>query len=344
LTVTLWDTTGGDIVRALAAERSAEAPMATGLALSLVVIVDERSVAAAEQAATVAAQAHPCRLIVVVRRQLETADRLDAEVQVGGRLGPIEAVVMRMYGRLTLHAESVVLPLLASDCPVVTWWHGPPPDEIAVDPLGVLADRRITDCSLAPDPIEALRRRANDFVPGDTDLSWTRTTPWRSLLASAFDATDVRPISARVAGESGNPSLVLLAGWLSRRLGVATAVEESNGPGVTEAEIALSDGLDEEVPAREGQAAGVGGPQQSVRISRPDGRLASFSRSSQPDRQLPLPRRDLGDLLAEELRRLDPDEIYAEALEAATGTEGLSVRSGRRTHRWADPALAGSSG
>ena len=54
--------------------------------------------------------------------------RLDAEVLIGGRLGPGEAVVMRMYGRLALHAESVVLPLLAADAPVVTWWHGRPPE------------------------------------------------------------------------------------------------------------------------------------------------------------------------------------------------------------------------
>ncbi|WP_324273261.1 glucose-6-phosphate dehydrogenase assembly protein OpcA [Blastococcus brunescens] len=45
---------------------------------------------------------------------------------IGGRLGPGEAVVMRMYGRLGLHAESVVLPLLAADAPVVAWWHAAP--------------------------------------------------------------------------------------------------------------------------------------------------------------------------------------------------------------------------
>ena len=42
----------------------------------------------------------------------------------------------------------------------------------------------------------ALKRRAKDYAPGDTDLAWTRTTPWRALLASAFDdmgeETDVR--------------------------------------------------------------------------------------------------------------------------------------------------------
>ena len=52
---------------------------------------------------------------------------------------------MRMHGRLALHAESVVMPLLAPDVPVVTWWHGEPPERIAHDPLGVVADRRITD-------------------------------------------------------------------------------------------------------------------------------------------------------------------------------------------------------
>ena len=135
----------------------------------------------AEEAATAAAAAHPCRLLVVVRRQLEApTPRLDAEVLIGGRLGPGEAVVMRMYGRLALHAESVVLPLLAADAPVVTWWHGAPPDQLATDALAVFADRRITDSSIAEDPLAALQRRAEDYAPGDTDLAWTRSTPWRA--------------------------------------------------------------------------------------------------------------------------------------------------------------------
>src|SRR3954464_9666261 len=194
---TLWDTTGSDIVRALLAERRAAGALASGLALSLVVVVDEQHVEEAEEAATIAAAAHPCRVLIVVRHSIEADVRLDAEVQVGGRLGATEAVVMRMYGRLALHAESVVLPLLAPDAPVVTWWHGTPPDEIATDALGVLANRRVTDCARATDPLAALRQRAVDFAPGDTDLSWTRATPWRSLLASALDAVDAAPSDAR---------------------------------------------------------------------------------------------------------------------------------------------------
>ena len=57
-----------------------------------------------------------------------------------------------MYGRLALHAESVTLPLLAPDAPVVTWWYAETPETIAYDPLGVFADRRITDVIRDADP------------------------------------------------------------------------------------------------------------------------------------------------------------------------------------------------
>lgn len=321
---TLWDTTGGDIVKALLAERRAAGALASGLALSLVVVVDEQHVAEAESAATTAAAAHPCRLLIVVRRKIDGDNRLDAEVQVGGRLGPTEAVVMRMYGRLALHAESVVLPLLAPDAPVVTWWHGPPPDEISADALGVLANRRITDSAQANDPLASLRRRAEDFAPGDTDLAWTRTTPWRSLLASAMDVVTAGPTQAHVGCEPGNPSASLLAGWLKARLDAETEVDHTSGPGITEAELT------------------VGGDYR-IAVTRPDGRLATLTRGSEPERQLPLPRRELGDLLAEELRRMDPDYVYADALAAATGVAGLDTRPPTRSHVWRDPAWSESS-
>src|SRR3954453_16576223 len=246
MTTTLWDTTGTDVVHALIAERRNSGADASGLALSLIVVVDEKDVATAEQAATVAAAAHPCRLLIVVRRKLEADDRLDAEISVGGRLGPTEAVILRMHGRLTLHAESVVLPLLAPDAPVVTWWFGPPPDQIAYDPLGVLAQRRITDCAAAADALAALRTRAADFAPGDTDLAWTRTTQWRSLLASAFDAAPngERPqaTGVRLEAENGNPSAALLAGWLGKRLDIEVELTTSRGPGITEVNASLGDG------------------------------------------------------------------------------------------------------
>jgi len=143
MTMILWDTHGTEIVKTLAAERRAAGALASGLALTLVVVTEEDHAEEAQRAAAAAAAAHPCRLLVVVRRRVDADDRLDAEVQVGGLLGANEAVMMRMYGRLSLHAESVVLPLLASDAPVVTWWHGSTPDKLAWDALGVLAGRRV---------------------------------------------------------------------------------------------------------------------------------------------------------------------------------------------------------
>jgi glucose-6-phosphate dehydrogenase assembly protein OpcA len=324
VSTTLWDTTGGDIIQALLAERRTAGALASGLALTLVVVVDEKQVREAEHAATVAAAAHPCRVLIVVRHSIDADVRLDAEVQVGGRLGSTEAVIMRMHGRLALHAESVVLPLLAPDAPVVTWWHSAPPQEIATDALGVFANRRITDCALAPDPQAALKLRAEEFIPGDTDLAWTRATPWRSLLASALDGNDNEPVSAHVAAEPGNATATLLAGWLSSRLGLEASEEDTDGPGITSAELHTRTSDGEDYP---------------IRIDRPRGDTATLTRGDEDARELPLARRNLGELLAEELRRMDPDHVYAEALSAATGID-IDEQPRHRVLVWRDPATA----
>ena len=323
---TLWDTTGTAVVKALAAERRKAGSVSSGLALTLVVVVEEGRVDEAEQAATRAAAEHPCRLIIVVRRRPGAPEaRLDAEVLIGGRLGPGEAAVLRMYGRLALHAESVVLPLLAPDAPVVTWWFGQPPILIAHDPLGVLADRRVTDVSLAEDPLEALRQRAADYAPGDTDLAWTRATSWRALCASAFDSIERPARSAVVTGAPG-PTRELIAGWLRAALEVPVESVDAADDGMSEVRIELDDG----------------GPDGSgeVRIRRDEGRTALLSRTGQPDRRMPLEPRELGDLLAEELRRLDADETYARALAHATGITDLPEHPVKRSHVWHDPTEA----
>jgi glucose-6-phosphate dehydrogenase assembly protein OpcA len=322
---TLWDTTGTAVVKALAAERRTGGAVTSGLALTLVVVVDERDVAEAEVAATTAASRHPCRVLMVIRRQIDApVPRLDAEVLIGGRLGPGEAVVMRMYGRLALHAESVVLPLLAPDAPVVTWWLGSPPELIAHDPLGVFADRRVTEVSRSDDPVGTLRKRAKDYAPGDTDLAWTRITAWRALLASAFDTTRAAPTRVVLRGVPDDPATLLLAGWLAARLKMPVPVQPNGGAardgiGVSGVTVELDDG-------------------GRLQIDR-SGRNVVVHRTGQPDREVALPERDLGDLLAEELRRLDADQPYAEALSAATGVSGLATRSPHRVHIWVDPAL-----
>lgn len=333
---TLWDTTGTEVVKALGAARRNGAAVTSGLALTFVVVAEERQVEMAEKAATTAAAMHPCRLVMVVRREnTAPTPRLDAEVSVGGRLGPGEAVQLRMYGRLALHAESVVLPLLAPDVPVVTWWPGVAPDRLATDGLGVLAERRVTDCAVGDDPLAALQIRAADYSPGDTDLSWTRITSWRSMLAAAVDSaggpgnTSVTVTGGRVYGRPESASAALLAGWLSSRLFTRVKVVDSKP----------------KAPEKGGtpDTAGVGGVRldldgaDPIYIHHHEG-VGVVSQSGRPDSSAALTERDIGELLGEELRRLDADESYCEALAAATNTRGLSGRSATRSLIWEDPA------
>ncbi|WP_375492880.1 glucose-6-phosphate dehydrogenase assembly protein OpcA [uncultured Jatrophihabitans sp.] len=316
---TLWDTTGTAVVKALAAERRSGGAVTSGNALTLVVVANRDGVDEAEEAATVAASHHPMRMLVVIRRQIDApVPRLDAEVTIGGRLGPGESVVLRMYGRLALHAESVTLPLLAPDAPVVTWWHTQSPDQIAHDPLGVFAERRITDVSRMADPCAALQQRGEDFAPGDTDLAWTRLTPWRAALASVFDSARHDPKAVTVFGGCDDPSARLLGGWMSARLGVDASVDGSGDEPINGVEIEFADGKMTRATLEGGNL-----------VLRRDGQQDSFS---------PFPERPLGALLAEELRRLDNDHVYAEALSNVTGVDDLEDRSPSRSHIWYDPA------
>jgi glucose-6-phosphate dehydrogenase assembly protein OpcA len=332
---TLWDTTGTAVVEALGAARAEAGGVARGLVLTLVIVAEESQVAAAERAASVASSAHPCRVLVVVRRQLDAPQpRLDAEVLIGGRLGPGESVVLRMYGRLGLHAESVVLPLLASDSPVVTWWVGDPPDLIGHDPLGVLADRRVTDIANGPEPLDQLRARACGHARGG-DLTphrgWCRPPPGRTVVAGALDAVGGEVTSASVTARPGSTSATLLACWLGGRLGLTVPVDESASRGIQAVEMHLDGGQ---------EAGGT-----TIRLARDGDRSGTLARTGEPDRTMPLPWFDLGDLLAEELRHLDDDPVYAAALARSAGLSSVDGRAKSRTHIWRDPveAAAGDS-
>src|SRR5690349_16779384 len=304
---TLWDTTGTAVVKALAQERRTGGGVTSGLALTLLVVHDEKDTAEVEAAVSIASARHPMRVLSVIRHNFEApVPRLDAEVLIGGRYGPGEAVVLRMYGRLSLHAESVTLPLLAPDAPVVTWWYSSTPEKIAYDPLGVFADRRITNVIRDPDPSAALKQRAADYAPGDTDLTWTVITPWRAALASAFDTVQDKPSSVVVHGNPTDPSAQLLAGWLSSCLDLYVPVEKDEGRYITKVRVDFEDG-------------------HFVEMRNESYKLV-MSRPNQMDSIAPFPSRATGDLLAEELRRLDVDESYAEVLGAVSGEADLNNR------------------
>ncbi|WP_320778238.1 glucose-6-phosphate dehydrogenase assembly protein OpcA [Streptomyces sp. CRN 30] len=305
--IDLTDTTAGKVNKALVQGRRAIGTPAVGMVLTLVIVTDEENAYDALKAAGDASREHPSRTLVVIKRvsrslRDRTQSRLDAEVRVGADAGTGETVVLRLYGEVSDHAQSVVLPLLLPDAPVVVWWPVDAPLDPAGDPLGALAQRRVTDTYAAEHPVRELSARADAYSPGDTDLSWTRITPWRSMLAAALDQVTCEVESVEVEGEEHNPSCELLAMWLADRLQVPVQRSHSPGPGLTAVRMNTSCG--------------------PITLDRADGSLATLSIEGQPARAVALKRRETSELIAEELRRLDPDDTYASALRF--GVERLS--------------------
>lgn len=305
--IDLTDTASGKIAATLVQARRRAGSPTTGAVLTLIVATEERHHYDAMKAASRAAREHPARIIVVIGRPEVARTRLDAEVRVGDETGPGEVIVLRLYGELSAHADSVVVPLLLPDVPVVTWWPDEGPDVPRNDPLGRFAQRRITDAAEWHKPMDKLRARAAGYTPGDTDLAWTRLTPWRSMLAAALDQFPRKITGAAVSGEEGNPSARVLAVWLRQRLNVPVSRTADEGPGITGVELHTPDG--------------------PIALTRPDGELATLSVPGQPDRPVALKRRETAELIAEELRRLDPDDVYAQLLQEADKpfTEPLKV-------------------
>ena len=232
-------------------------------------------------------------IVVVPVIGMRREPRLDAQLRVGGDAGAGEVVVLRLPGELADHASSVVLPFLLPDTPVVAWWPAGAPDVPAQDPLGKLAIRRITDATNGADPLAAIKGRLQGYTAGDTDLAWSRITYWRALLASAVDQPPYEPInSALVSGLEDEPALDILAGWLASRI---------DGP----VQRAVGDLKVELVRDTE-----------TITLSRPqNGVTATLTRTAKPEALIPLARREANECLAEDLRRLDADEIYHEALQ-----------------------------
>lgn len=298
MSIDLVGTTSAEINNALLDARRRAGSPAMGMVLTLVVVTDEKEHYDALRAATDAAREHPSRIVVAIPRPGREGPRLDAEIRVPGESGPGEVILLRLHGALADHADSAVLPLLLPDAPVVTWWPGTAPVTPCKDSLGGFAQRRVTDAASATRPLAELARRAVGYRPGDTDLAWTRLTPWRSMLAAALDERYEDITAAEVASERSNPSAELLAHWLACRLGVEVTRKQSKGPGITAVRLKTKSG--------------------QIALSRPDGRLAVLSRPGQPDRPVALQRRSTSELIAEELRHLDPDDVYEETIARVT--------------------------
>lgn len=300
----LKDTTTGEIMKALS-DLLHHVGGTSSLALNLVALITEDEREEVEQAASEAAQEHPYRLILIIPRDTEAEEpRIDAEVTLGERLGAAQAIILRLDGPAATHLTSIVLPMLAPDVPVVTWWLLDPVRYGLEQELRTFADRRITYSAQATDPVESLYRRATTYTPGDTDICWTRITLWRSLIASTFDGAPAEVRAVDVKADRSDPSAQLMAAWLHTRLGVV--------PRIVDMDVERNS---EHLPAIAGVAFTMAnGETMEIERQAEDGETV-LRQAGLPKRRQLLQGRTLGQLLAEELRHIDPDTAYKRVLD-----------------------------
>lgn len=304
--VELPNTTTSGISRALVKLRDEGGAVALGRVLTLVIATRHGAEEEAIEAANDASREHPMRVIVLSTSSgsADEESRLDAQIRVGGDAGASEVIVLRAYGETARNEEGLVTGLLLADAPVVAWWPAEAPPVVSESAIGRMAQRRITDAAAQPDPRGYLEHLARSYRPGDTDFSWTRLTLWRAQLAAVLDQPPYQQIEAiQVRGASDSPSTSLLAAWLQLQLEVPVALS-SYGPAGSGAGI---------FEVRLEREAGA------IELTRTQPSVVTLVQPGQPVHDISLPRRTLRDCLAEELRRLDPDDLLGDVLQRGVG-------------------------
>jgi glucose-6-phosphate dehydrogenase assembly protein OpcA len=249
--------------------------------MTLVAWVPERWEEAAVGALSGLGERHPSRVVLLLPRPDDSADRLEGEADLrcfvrDGQEEEVcsEVIQLRLCGTRAAAPGSVVMPLLVSDLPVFLRWRGQLPfraEELAQ--LVGLADRLIVDSGEWTLPIDCEGLAGLFELIAVSDVAWARTEPWRRAVAALWP--DVAEASAlRVAGPESDA--ILLAGWLRSRLG-------------REVELAHE-------------------PAGEIELVEVDGREAVTSRAEP---------KTASDLLSDQLELFSRDRVYEAAVRAA---------------------------
>jgi glucose-6-phosphate dehydrogenase assembly protein OpcA len=317
--VDLPNTTTSAMTKTLVKIREEGGAVALGRVLTLIISTRLGEEEEAIEAANDASREHPMRVIVVStsgNADDHSEPRLDAQIRVGGDAGASEVILVRAYGDAASDKEGLVTGLLLPDAPVVVWWPGEAPNNASQSALGRIAQRRITDAAADSNPLAALNHLIDTYEPGDTDFAWTRLTLWRAQLAAVLDQPPYEAITAiEVSGAADSPSTALLAAWLQLQLEVPVDLHLSSpSMGAT--------GIEGVRLIRESGA---------IVLERTIPNIATLSQPSQPTHHISLPRRSLRDCLAEELRRLDPDDLLGAVIK--NGLNQISTSTARSGDR-----------
>ena len=297
--ITLKNTTSAEVASRIVELRDERGSAALSRVLTLLICVpDMIDVDKAIEVSDAVSREHPCRVIVIVEPESsEGAALLNAQIRVGDAAGLSDIIILEPRGEAASNIDSLVMPLLQSDTPVVTYWPVTPPENPGAHPLGRLAVKRITDSRATQCPMETLSALSRVYTPGDIDLAWAGVTLWRALLAAVAEDFDRLPTSIRVAGNATHPSPFLVAAWLHHQLGVPVErIVDREAHTITDITFFFDDDT-------------------TVSLSRSaTSSVARLSRPGLEDRSVNLARRSVQDSLMEDLRRLDPDVYYGELL------------------------------
>lgn len=301
--VTLEGTDTTEIGAKLLELREEGGVVALGRVLTVIIVATGEEVEHAIEAANAASREHPSRVIVIDDSRPAESTRIDAQIRLGADAGASEVVVLHTSIAEHHSSDTLVNPLLLPDTPIAVWWRGQPPTSMSQSLLGGIAQRRISDVLSTEDPIGALYRLAENYAPGDTDLSWARTTLWRALAAASLDEPPYEEVSSvEVCGNADHPSTLLFGGWFAAALCVPITIQhEPDATAITAFRLFRDSGM--------------------ICMRRPEGSsVLTITTPGKPEQQIAMPLRSTADSLMEDLRRLDADTTYETAL-----TSGLST-------------------
>ena len=226
------DTTPDEIEAAiremLRARHAANEQLAPARVLNLVVVVDREWKGEVANRLERAGRYHGSRTILCAVEQGRT--KLDALATVSydnpeDRLGVMWERVEIDIGPEHLPAlQTIIDPVVVAGLPTVLW--SPHRHDAAVQALLGLTDVILLDSDDFPSAADGFERvssvRDHAYV---IDLAWLRTTPWRERLAASFDLPSRLPALSHVSEldirhrDGSSASALLLAGWMSARLG-----------------------------------------------------------------------------------------------------------------------------
>src|ERR1051326_7212238 len=207
-------------------------PATRNSVMNLVVYTQRISTAqAVDSALDELRQHHPARVLLLVAQPDLPGDEIKAWIDLSMYKGEqrqaqnvSEQVMIEARGQAVQFLPGVVLPLLAANLPVFTWWADvPPQDQKLFDRLAEVSDRMIVDSAefaTVGDPFLTLGQvsRSRQYRAAVSDLNWQRLEPWRELVAQFYDMESARPylggisqIAIEYAGSEANGRTVGVA-------------------------------------------------------------------------------------------------------------------------------------